>query len=34
MKDKILEILKESDGYCSGEKMSEALNISRAAEWK
>ena len=34
MKDKILKILKESDGYCSGEKMSEALNISRAAVWK
>lgn len=34
MKNKILKILKSSDEYISGEKISEELNISRAAVWK
>lgn len=34
MKQKILDILKSTDGYVSGERISEQLNISRAAVWK
>ncbi|MGN0150710.1 MAG: biotin--[acetyl-CoA-carboxylase] ligase [Clostridia bacterium] len=34
MKNKILSILKNTDGYISGEKISEQLNVSRAAVWK
>lgn len=34
MKDKILMILKNSGDYCSGERISAELNISRAAVWK
>lgn len=34
MKNKILDILKGTDGYISGEKISETLHISRAAVWK
>lgn len=34
MKQKILDILKNADGYISGERISEQLNISRAAVWK
>ncbi len=34
MKNKILNILKNTDGYISGEKISEQLHISRAAVWK
>lgn len=34
MKQKILDILKSADGYVSGERISEQLNISRAAVWK
>lgn len=34
MEEKILEMLRESDEYVSGEKMSKKLNISRAAIWK
>lgn len=34
MKNKILNILKNSGDYISGEKISEQLNISRAAVWK
>lgn len=34
MKQKILDILKSTDGYISGERISEQLNISRAAVWK
>ena len=34
MKQKILDILKSADGYISGERISEQLNISRAAVWK
>lgn len=34
MKQKILDILKNADGYISGERISEQLSISRAAVWK
>ena len=34
MKEKILEILKNSDGFISGEEISGILGISRAAVWK
>ncbi len=34
MREKILEILKGSDGYVSGEEISHVLGISRAAVWK
>lgn len=34
MKKKILDILQNTDGYISGERISEMLNISRAAVWK
>lgn len=34
MKNKILDILKNAEGYISGEKISERLGISRAAVWK
>lgn len=34
MKKKILNILKNTDGYISGEKISEQVGISRAAIWK
>ncbi|MCX7951960.1 MAG: biotin--[acetyl-CoA-carboxylase] ligase [Clostridiales bacterium] len=34
MKEKILEILKNTDSYISGEEMSKRLGISRAAIWK
>lgn len=34
MKNKILNILKSEQDYISGEKISEQLNISRAAVWK
>ncbi len=34
MKQKILKILTENDDYISGEKISEMLDISRAAVWK
>jgi len=35
MKQKILEILiKQSDSYCSGQKISEDLGVSRNAVWK
>lgn len=34
MKNKILDILKDANGYISGEKISEQLGISRAAVWK
>lgn len=34
-RDRVLALLKESGGnYCSGEKMSQALGLSRAAIWK
>ncbi len=32
--DRIIQFLKEADGYVSGEEMSETLKISRAAVWK
>ena len=32
--DRIVQFLKQADGYVSGEDMSEALKISRAAVWK
>lgn len=34
MREKILKVLKEADGYVSGEKISGMLGISRAAVWK
>ena len=34
VRDKILKILKEADGYVSGERISGMLGISRAAVWK
>ncbi|MCD8390297.1 MAG: biotin--[acetyl-CoA-carboxylase] ligase, partial [Firmicutes bacterium] len=34
MKEKILTILKTADGYVSGERISQTLNVSRAAVWK
>lgn len=34
MQDKIVEFLKKSDGYISGEEISDALGVSRAAVWK
>lgn len=34
LKTKILDMLKTSDGYVSGEKISSALDISRTAVWK
>lgn len=34
-RDRVLALLKESgESYCSGEKMSQALGLSRAAVWK
>lgn len=33
-KQKILELLKQSEGYLSGEKLSACLGITRAAVWK
>ncbi len=32
--DRIVQFLKQADGYVSGEEMSETLKISRAAVWK
>lgn len=34
MKDKILKILRGSDGFVSGQSLSEALSVSRTAIWK
>lgn len=34
MKDKVLRILKESDDFISGEKISNKFNMSRSAIWK
>ena len=34
MQERIIQFLKESDGYISGEEISQRLNISRAAIWK
>jgi len=34
MQERIIQFLKESDGYISGEEMSQKLNMSRAAIWK
>lgn len=34
MKQKILDMLKNADGYVSGERISEQTGISRAAVWK
>ena len=34
MREKVISILKESNGYISGEEISKDLNISRAAIWK
>ncbi|MGN0163456.1 MAG: biotin operon repressor, partial [Candidatus Ornithomonoglobus sp.] len=34
MRNKILDMLKNTESYISGEEMSRALGISRAAVWK
>ena len=34
MQERIIQFLKESDGYVSGEEISQKLNMSRAAIWK
>ncbi|MEI7999238.1 MAG: biotin--[acetyl-CoA-carboxylase] ligase [Candidatus Omnitrophota bacterium] len=34
MQAKIIQFLKQADGYVSGEEMSQQLNMSRAAIWK
>ena len=34
MQERIIQFLKESDGYISGEEISQRLNMSRAAIWK
>jgi len=34
VQERIIQFLKESDGYISGEEMSQRLNMSRAAIWK
>lgn len=34
LKEEILDILKNADGYISGERISEMLNVSRTAIWK
>ncbi len=34
MQERIIQFLKESDGYISGEEISQRLKISRAAIWK
>jgi BirA family transcriptional regulator, biotin operon repressor / biotin---[acetyl-CoA-carboxylase] ligase len=34
MQERIIQFLKQTDGYVSGEEMSQRLNMSRAAIWK
>ena len=34
MKEKILQILRETDGFISGQEISETLGVSRTAVWK
>ena len=34
MKDRILSVLKNADGYVSGEDLSKNLGITRSAVWK
>jgi BirA family transcriptional regulator, biotin operon repressor / biotin---[acetyl-CoA-carboxylase] ligase len=34
MQERIIQFLKETDGYISGEEISQRLNMSRAAIWK
>ena len=34
MKEEILRYIKNADGYISGERISEMLNVSRTAIWK
>ena len=34
IEEEILDILKNADGYISGERISEMLNVSRTAIWK
>lgn len=34
MKEKVLALLKQSEGYLSGEEMSRTLGVSRSAVWK
>ena len=33
-KDAVLELLREADGFVSGQQMSEKLQLTRAAVWK
>ena len=34
MKDKLLKMLSEAEGYVSGQRLCEELNVSRTAVWK
>ena len=34
MKEKILRILREAEGYVSGQELCERLGVSRTAVWK
>ena len=34
MKEKILQLLEEADGFVSGQQLCEALGVSRTAVWK
>ena len=34
MNQRLLELLQQSEGYCSGEILSEQLGITRSAVWK
>ena len=34
MKDKVLAVLKNTDGYVSGQELCEELGVSRTAVWK
>ena len=34
MKTKVLRMLKEADGYLSGQELCERLHVSRTAVWK
>ena len=34
MKEKILRMLKETEGYVSGQEICELLGVSRTAVWK
>ena len=34
MNQQLLELLQQSEGYCSGEAISEQMGITRSAVWK